>query len=130
MRPVTDNAGHLTPRDGRTPGPPAGQMPESYCYGEQHRVAVEVGFEPTEDLRLHTLSNTARQRSPPYVTCAGRRPTAAGERPRTGMNETKTEPSPVPVPRCHRRDADQRRPSRWIGGRQGLEEAPTRALEK
>ena len=67
---MTDNAGHLTPRDGRTPGPPAGQMPESYCYGEQRRVAVEVGFEPTEDLRLHTLSSTARQRSPPYVTCA------------------------------------------------------------
>src|SRR5262249_41968297 len=31
-------------------------------------VAVEVGFEPTEDLRLHTLSSTAHHRSPPSIT--------------------------------------------------------------
>jgi hypothetical protein len=31
-------------------------------------VAVEVGFEPTEDLRLHTLSSTAQHRSPPSVS--------------------------------------------------------------
>jgi hypothetical protein len=31
-------------------------------------VAVEVGFEPTEDLRLHTLSSTVHHRSPLSVS--------------------------------------------------------------
>src|SRR6516165_9765066 len=59
-------------------------------------VAVEVGFEPTEDLRLHTLSSTAHHRSPPSAsvrTSADVGPADAGERPRTGVNETKTEPT-------------------------------------
>ena len=53
-----------------------------------------VGFEPTEDLRLHTLSSTAHHRSPPSVsvrTSADVGRADAGERPRTGVNETKTE---------------------------------------
>src|SRR5690348_6146084 len=57
-------------------------------------VAVEVGFEPTEDLRLHTLSSTAHHRSPPSGSVRDLRGQAAatgGERPRTGVNETKTE---------------------------------------
>src|SRR5262252_7530911 len=56
--------------------------------------AVEVGFEPTEDLRLHTLSSTAHHRSPPSAsvrTSADVGRADAGERPRTGVNETKTE---------------------------------------
>jgi hypothetical protein len=32
---------------------------------------VEVGFEPTEDLRLHTLSRTAHHRPPPSVNVLG-----------------------------------------------------------
>jgi len=31
-------------------------------------MAVEVGFEPTEDLRLYTLSSTAHHRSWPAVS--------------------------------------------------------------
>ena len=66
--------------------------------GSRHRrsVAVEVGFEPTEDLRLHTLSSTAHHRSPPSAsvrTSTDVGHAVAGERPRTGVNETKTEPS-------------------------------------
>src|SRR5215510_15545233 len=56
--------------------------------------AVEVGFEPTEDLRLHTLSSTAHQRSPPSASvraCANTIRATTGERWRTGVNETKTE---------------------------------------
>jgi len=55
---------------------------------------VEVGFEPTEDLRLHTLSSTAHHRSPASASVRdqpGQAATDAGERPRTGVNETKTE---------------------------------------
>src|SRR6516162_1874740 len=58
-------------------------------------VAVEVGFEPTEGLPPHTLSSTAHHRSPAsasVLTSTDRRPADAGERPRTGVNETKTEP--------------------------------------
>ena len=58
-------------------------------------VAVEVGFEPTEDLRLHTLSSTAHHRSPPSASVRAGANTisaATGERWRTGVNETKTEP--------------------------------------
>jgi len=47
-------------------------------------VAVEVGFEPTEDLRLHTLSSTALGRSLPSATVPEQRGHAAavaGERP-------------------------------------------------
>jgi hypothetical protein len=57
--------------------------------------AVEVGFEPTEGLPLNTLSRTAHHRSPPsasVLTSADRWLAAAGERWRTGVNETKTEP--------------------------------------
>src|SRR6266516_6440387 len=32
------------------------------------KAAVEVGFEATEDLRLHTLSRTAHHRSPPAAS--------------------------------------------------------------
>src|SRR5499427_569658 len=56
--------------------------------------AVEVGFEPTEDLRLHTLSSTAHHRSPASVSvraCASTIRATTGERWRTGVNETKTE---------------------------------------
>jgi hypothetical protein len=56
--------------------------------------AVEVGFEPTEGLPLHTLSRTEHGR-PPLVatglTWAEGQAVVAGERPRTGVNETKTE---------------------------------------
>src|SRR5262245_45533030 len=58
-------------------------------------VAVEVGFEPTEDLRLHTLSSTAYYRSPACASVRdqpGQAAADAGEPPRTRMNETKTEP--------------------------------------
>src|SRR6266536_1888064 len=58
-------------------------------------LAVEVGFEPTEGLPPHTLSRTA-QRNPPTAASVpnlGVRQSAfAGERLRTGVNETKTEP--------------------------------------
>ena len=59
-------------------------------------VAVEVGFEPTEGLPLHTLSSTAHHRSPPsasVLTSVDRWSAYAGERLRTGVNETKTEPT-------------------------------------
>jgi hypothetical protein len=36
-------------------------------------VVVEVGFEPTEDLRLHTLSSTAHHRSPASISVRGLR---------------------------------------------------------
>ena len=58
---------------------------------------MEVGFEPTEDLRLHTLSSTAHHRSPASASvraCANTTGATAGERWRTGVNETKTEPRP------------------------------------
>src|SRR5215475_13776670 len=57
-------------------------------------VAVEVGFEPTEDLRLHTLSSTAHHCSPPFTSVpdqCGQAAVVAGERLRTRVNETKTE---------------------------------------
>ena len=50
---------------------------------------------PTEGLPLHTLSRTAHNRSPPSAsipTSANVGPADAGEQPRTGVNETKTEP--------------------------------------
>jgi hypothetical protein len=59
-------------------------------------VAVEVGFEPTEDLRLHTLSSTAHHRSPASASVRDLREhdqMTTGERWRTGVNETKTEPT-------------------------------------
>ena len=55
---------------------------------------MEVGFEPTEGLPLHTLSSTAHYRSPPFTRVPDQRGQAAvvaGERLRTGVNETKTE---------------------------------------
>ena len=55
---------------------------------------MEVGFEPTEDLRLHTLSSTAHYRSPASASVRTSTDVGhvdAGERPRTGVNETKTE---------------------------------------
>ena len=57
-------------------------------------VAVEVGFEPTEGLPPHTLSSTAHHRSPPSASVRDQRGQAAadaGERPRTGVNETNSE---------------------------------------
>ncbi len=60
--------------------------------------AVEVGFEPTEGLPLHTLSSTGHHRSLPgasVLTRADGRPATAGERSRSGVNETKTEPRPT-----------------------------------
>src|SRR5215471_13707524 len=59
-------------------------------------VAVEVGFEPTEDLRLHTLSSTAHHRSPLAASVRDQRGQAAvvaGERPRTGVRP-KLSPGP------------------------------------
>jgi hypothetical protein len=55
---------------------------------------VEVGFEPTEGLPLHTLSRTVHARS--RVTARGRGlrlhlPADASARARTGVNETETE---------------------------------------
>ena len=46
----------------------------------RHRrsVAVAVGFEPTEDLRLQTLSSTAHQRSPPSASVSGSTDAARG----------------------------------------------------
>src|SRR6516225_10113002 len=64
--------------------PPGGCQNRYSC----RSVAVEVGFEPTEDLRLHTLSSTAHHRPPAFgparmwgparaagagLACAGRR---------------------------------------------------------
>ena len=57
-------------------------------------MAVEVGFEPTEGLPLHTLSSTAHHRSPPSASARdqpGQAAVVAGERLRTGVKETKTE---------------------------------------
>src|SRR5262245_41226163 len=57
-------------------------------------MAVEVGFEPTEGLPPHTLSRTGHGRPPLLatgLTRAGRHAAVADERPRTGVNETKTE---------------------------------------
>ena len=56
--------------------------------------AVEVGFEPTEGLPLHTLSSTAHHCSPPFTSVPDQRGQAAvvaSELLRTGVNETKTE---------------------------------------
>jgi hypothetical protein len=77
--------------------PPRCSPPPGRHRGLHHRrsVAVEVGFEPTEDLRLHTLSSTAHHRSPASAsvrTSTDVGHAVAGERPRTGVNETKTEP--------------------------------------
>src|SRR5690349_1681044 len=77
-------------------------------------VAVEVGFEPTEDLRLHTLSSTAHHRSPPSASVRDLREhdqATTGERWRTGMNETKTETTVVEL-----QTQDLRR-YRWIAAR-------------
>src|SRR6516162_9168397 len=68
-------------------------------------VAVEVGFEPTEGLPLHTLSSTARHRSPPFTRVPDQCEQAAmvaGERVRTGVNETKTEPRSAWIVRLSR----------------------------
>jgi hypothetical protein len=46
-------------------------------------VAVEVGFEPTEDLRLHTLSSTAHHRSPPSASVRDQRGQVASDQWRT-----------------------------------------------
>ncbi len=43
-------------------------------------VAVEVGFEPTEGLPLHTLSRTVRHRSPPAVSVCDKGGQAASDR--------------------------------------------------
>ena len=73
--------------------------------------AVEVGFEPTEDLRLHTLSSIAHHRPPPSASVPGSmdtRLTAAREPLRTGVNETETETGCDAAPA--RPGADVRRP--------------------
>jgi hypothetical protein len=65
------------------PRPPGGC--QDWC--SFRSVAVEVGFEPTEDLRLHTLSRTAHHRSPASVSvraCANTISAATGGRWRTG----------------------------------------------
>ena len=68
-------------------------------------VEVEVGFEPTEDLRLHTLSGTAQPHpcsatSVPHL--GGQPQSVIGERLGTGVSETGTETTPAdaaePVP--------------------------------
>src|SRR5215472_6695462 len=77
--------------------PPGGCQDWCSC----RSVAVEVGFEPTEDLRLHTLSSTAHHRSLASAsvrTSADVGPADAGEWPRTGVSETKTEPTGDPDP--------------------------------
>jgi len=64
-----------------------GRLLEQALLHRPRSVAVEVGFEPTEDLRLHTLSSTAHHRSPPSVSVRDQRGQAAAvasERPRTG----------------------------------------------
>src|SRR6516164_6581672 len=91
-------------RPGGTKRPPADCQGRCSC----RSVAVEVGFEPTEDLRLHTLSSTAHHCSPPSVsvrTSADVGRADAGERWRTGVNETKTETTGwhARVPRSGRR---------------------------
>jgi len=59
-------------------------------------MAVEVGFEPTEGCPLtpfRELRTTIHHRPPASLTSADIRPEVASERPRTGANETKFEPT-------------------------------------
>jgi len=92
--------------------PPRCPSPRSRHGDSHHRrsTAVEVGFEPTEDLRLHTLSSTAHHRSPASVSVRGLREhhqATTGERWRTAVNETKTE--------TRRGLLLPWRPRRWMG---------------
>jgi hypothetical protein len=78
-----------------TKAPPGRQSAVSRVTHRPRSAAVEVGFEPTEGLPLNTLSSTAHHCSPPSMTVPDQHGQAAadtGERPRTGVNETKTEP--------------------------------------
>jgi hypothetical protein len=56
--------------------------------------------------RFRVLRTTVHHRPPAFVTSPNRRPAAAGERPRTGVNEPKTEPRPRTAtnPDAYRRD--------------------------
>jgi hypothetical protein len=68
-------------------------------------VEEEVGFEPTEGSPLHALSRTAQSHPPPVAsvpTSTDVGPTVAGERPRTGVSETRTEPRAWATRDCRR----------------------------
>jgi hypothetical protein len=57
--------------------------------------AVEVGFEPRRGCpltRFRVLRTSVHHRPPTSLTSTDWRPVVAGERSRTGVNETKTEP--------------------------------------
>ena len=74
--------------------PPGYARPAATILHRAWSVAVEVGFEPTEDLCLHTLSSTAHHRSPASANVRDQRErdqANTGERRRTAVNETKTE---------------------------------------
>ena len=64
------------------------------------RVAVAVGFEPTEELPPHTLSRSVDPCSPRVIGVCGLRQlplVVLGGRRCTGVNETKTETRPQPA---------------------------------
>jgi hypothetical protein len=68
-------------------------------------IRTREGLPPT---RFPTMLASVHRRPPPSANCANTIRMTAGERCRTGMNETKTEPRPGP-----RGWAQVWRPSRW-----------------
>ena len=68
-------------------------------------IRTREGLPPT---RFPTMLASVHRRPPPSANCANTIRVATGERRRTGMNETKTEPRPGPRPA-----AQVWRPSRW-----------------
>ena len=87
LRPANETSG---PRNASPPAPPIGVFPGQRGGGCEIR--TREGLPPT---RFPTMLTSVHRRPPPSVACANTSRVTAGERCRTGMNETKTEPRPA-----------------------------------